>query len=329
MNARRRMGWAGLAAVVLVGCHGNAEPDNTFDVSVSRPAYATTHPRVLFDEAHHNYHTSGGRYQPFVRLLRHDGFAIARNAAPFSREALAHADILVVANAQGTNERNDASAFTPSECDAVREWVRHGGALLLITDHYPMGPPARHLSERFGVEMSGGDVEDSLHYDVASGDRSQLVFTRAESLIVDHPITRGRLPAERIDRVMTFTGQSLAGPPGSVGFLRLSATAVNRAADVRVEKQGGDVRVIVTPGLASPAMGWSQGVALEFGKGRVVVLGEAAMLTAQRQNGRSFGMQFPGTDNRQLALNVMHWLSGLLVAPGSAPHAAPNARRRS
>jgi hypothetical protein len=52
---------------------------------------------------------------------------------------------------------------------------------------------------------------------------------------------------------------------------------------------------------------------LQFGKGRVVVLGEAAMLTAQlTRDDKPFGMQVAGIDNRQLALNIMHWLSRLL-----------------
>ena len=54
---------------------------------------------------------------------------------------------------------------------------------------------------------------------------------------------------------------------------------------------------------------------MNFGKGHVVVLGEAAMLSAQLAgpNGNPFGMNRPGIDNRQLALNIMHWLSGLQV----------------
>jgi hypothetical protein len=41
----------------------------------------------------------------------------------------------------------------------------------------------------------------------------------------------------------------------------------------------------------------------------VVILGEAAMLTAQVADGVAFGMNIPGNDNRQFALNIMHWLS--------------------
>ena len=53
---------------------------------------------------------------------------------------------------------------------------------------------------------------------------------------------------------------------------------------------------------------------MKAGKGRVVVLGEAAMLSVQLAgpNKMQFGMNRPGIDNRQFALNVVHWLSGIL-----------------
>ena len=59
------------------------------------------------------------------------------------------------------------------------------------------------------------------------------------------------------------------------------------------------------------AAGRAQGNALSLEKGRVVVLAEAGMLSAHLAgpNKARFGMNRPGTDNRQLALNIMHWLS--------------------
>jgi hypothetical protein len=64
------------------------------------------------------------------------------------------------------------------------------------------------------------------------------------------------------------------------------------------------------------AAGRALGVALKYGKGRVVITGEAGMLSAQilreGQASYPFGMNVPGFDNRQLALNLFHWLSGLL-----------------
>ena len=44
-----------------------------------------------------------------------------------------------------------------------------------------------------------------------------------------------------------------------------------------------------------------------------MVLGEAAVLTAKLDPlGFKFGMNRPGSDDKQLVLNIMHWLSGLL-----------------
>jgi hypothetical protein len=97
---------------------------------------------------------------------------------------------------------------------------------------------------------------------------------------------------------MSFTGQSLKGPANSIALLKLSDQAY-------------DVFDLNTPERATTvsARGRAQAIAMPFGKGRVVVFGEAAMLTAQNVN---FGMNYPGLDNRQLVLNVMHWLTGLL-----------------
>ncbi len=72
--------------------------------------------------------------------------------------------------------------------------------------------------------------------------------------------------------------------------------------------------MLINYGEGVPATGYAQAVGLQFGKGRIVILGEAAMLTAQLdgKTKKPFGMNVPGIDNRQLALNIMHWLSKLL-----------------
>jgi hypothetical protein len=182
----------------------------------------------------------------------------------------------------------------------VRDWVKEGGALLLITDHEPYGSASEALARRFGVQMSEAVVSDPSH---SEGEGSQLVFSRANKLLGDHPITRGRDNSEQVNRVQTFTGQSLKGPDGSAAFLKLAETAVEES-----DTSNGSVS----------AAGRCQGLALPYGKGRVVVLGEAAELTAQVAGLEPFGMNVPGLDNRQMALNIMHWLSGLLESPARA-----------
>ena len=302
-------------SVLIVSCDSRRQKaDSSFDTKVARPAYNSEHPKVLFDEAHRNIHTASGLYKPFINLITNDGYQVARNKEPFSQKTLDGYSVLVIANALGANESNDNSAFSDEESDAVRDWVREGGSLLLITDHAPTGAAAENLAKRFGVEMSKGMTEDSLNHDNSSGDTSQLVFTRGNGLLLEHPVTQGRDASEKINKVMSFTGQSLKAPENSTAFLRLGDSAQNRGASIKVEKSGGDTRVLINYGELEPATGYAQAVALQFGRGRVVVLGEAAMLTAQLdgKTNQPFGMNVQGIDNRQLALNIMHWLSKIL-----------------
>jgi hypothetical protein len=283
------------------GGGGGQQADPNFNTKVAHPAYSSglKHPRVLFDEAHHNFHTAGGRYKPFAELMTSDGYAIIPNREKFARDALKKGDILVIANALGAEGMGQPGAadpaFTDAECNAVREWVQEGGSLLLISDHAPMGAAAECLAKRLGVSVSKGASSDPSN---SEGSDTFLVFTRQNHLLGEHPITRGRYDSERLNRIKTFTGTSVKGPEGSVPILKLADTAVD------VERGGGQ---------PASAAGRAQGVAFSLGKGRVVVMGEAAELSAQVVgNGEKFGMNVPGIDNRQMALNIMHWLSGLL-----------------
>jgi hypothetical protein len=155
--------------------------DPNFNSKVANPAYKNNGPRVLFDEAHNNFHTATGRYKPFADLIGNDGYQIVPN---------------------------------------------------------------------------------------------------------------------KDNKVIAFTGQSLKGPEGSFAFMRLADSA---------EDVFGDEKPVSAAGRA-------QGIALNFGKGRVIVMGEAGMLTAQVTGLQQmpFGMNIPGIDNRQLVLNMMHWLTGKL-----------------
>ena len=292
-----------LLAVILFcfPAFSQQERDVTFDASVKNPAYTATHPKVLFDEAHFNFHTTTGRYKPFADMITNDGCSVTPNKVKFTKESLSVYDVLVIANAgaaQATSADQRKPAFTDEECDAVRDWVRGGGALLLIADHAPAGPAAAILAVRFDVDMSKGYTADPANFERVTLDASWIRFSREKKNLGDHPITRGRNASERINSVLSFTGQSLKGPQGSTALLKLSAQAYD------VDNPGNPEKAKMTS-----AAGRAQALAMPFGKGRVVVFGEAAMLTAQNTN---FGMNYPGTDDRQLTLNVMHWLTGLL-----------------
>lgn len=322
-----------VAALVLAGTSRvPAQPnvtraDTAFDVGVAQPTYTAGGPRVLVDADHMNYHTAAGRYAPLAALLANDGYQVAANHAPFSAATLAGHDLLVIAGARGAHDslrlspaefvKAGHAAFTETEVEAVEAWVRAGGALLLITDHYPESAAMAPVARRFGVDTWGGDLIDSVHSRRDDGGEilshpGILLFSRENGLLAEHAITIGRTPAERVGVVQTFAGQSLTGPPGSATLLRTGDTALEVVCD-------NPARWTATSCRAVSAGGRGQAVAFVWGKGRVVVLGEAAMLTAQRMpaeprfpTGRRFGMNVPGVDNRQLALNIAHWLTQAL-----------------
>jgi hypothetical protein len=301
-----------LIPTLLIAAACGDAGDREFDTFVPTPTYVREHPRVAYDEGHHNRHTAGGTYRPFVDLVRHDGYEVKTLHGGITAAALAPYRLLVIVGAKSDSDASDSAAFTDAECDAILAYVVGGGGLLIVTDHYPFGSAVETLGARFDVRMSKGMTVDPVAFDEESKDESQLVFSRDNGLLVSHPITEGGSARERVSRVVTFTGQSVRGPGDSVLILKLGPTAVNREAIPDVKHGFGTTRVEVQWGPGSPGEGWGQAVALARGRGRVVVLGEAAMLTAQRDGDRRIGMNLPGNDNRQLALNIMHWLSGKL-----------------
>lgn len=282
-----------------------------FDTSVSCPAYTPgVGPRLLIDEAHKNLHRASGRSASFAAVAARDGFRVEPSTAVFSDNPPPEGAILVIANARGMEKDEDA-AFSPAEVERLRSWVAAGGSLFLIADHAPFGSAAASLSAAFGVEMIDGHVRDAEHRAPELPGPFFLEFTRDNGLLGEHPILTGRSPGESLKRVVSFGGQALRPGPGAAVLLRL----------------GPEAESVANPNdTASPVRrvgGLAQAVGLELGKGRVVVVGEAGLFGAQVIRGEAaqraglpgelrFGMNHPGTDDRQLLLNTLHWLSRLL-----------------
>jgi len=318
----------GRCILALVLCHLSVlahaqvtESDPAFDSSVARPEYTQEHPRVVIDQAHHNFHTMEGRYRPFAELLTSDGYEVVPGSTAFNAADFSSVRVLVIANALGGPTPRDVAkpAFSASECDAVERWVRNGGALLLIADHTPFGGAAHDLAVRFGVDMGRGYVFDPQH---AQGNPTFLVFSADNGLLGDHALLRGHSESEQVHRIVAFAGQSLSVPSGATALMRLAPSAfeVDSAAAgwaiLASASNGPDPKSASDLHFRSDT-GRAQGVALVFGRGRVVIVGEAALFSAQvlRAQGQPdlrFGMNAPGNDDKQFVLNTLHWLSGSL-----------------
>jgi len=335
MHDRRCFVVAFLVVTSLAGGHvrglaAQQIPDPNFDATVAHPAYTASHPRVAVDEAHKNFHTAGGRFKPFADLLRNDGYDVVTNTAKFSSDRLQGNDVLVISNALGelgNNNDNSTPAFTKPECDAVYEWVRRGGALFLIADHGPMGDAAAPLAQRFGVTLGNGFVLDTNPDNFDDRDPTELVFSEQNHLLGNHAITQGRDNSERLHKLVAFTGESVTIPRGATAILSLSPTTGEVPTRSASQLLYGDDLAKAQANRESAATKWPVGgramaIAFLLGRGRVVISGEAGMLTAQvfkkrDKNGTEelvgkMGMDAPGNDDRQYVLNVLHWLSGAL-----------------
>ncbi|MBK8924221.1 MAG: DUF4350 domain-containing protein [Saprospirales bacterium] len=270
-------------------------PDTTFAYPVAQPRFAAgSGPAVWLDEAHFNFHTLAGRYASFGKLLRQDGYQLTSNRLPFTPANLADCHILVIANALDSTSNTawvlpNRSAFSPAEIQAVRDWVFGGGRLFLIADHMPFAGSAQDLARAFGVEMLNCFASDNRS-------RACERFFRSNNTLLDNEITRG------IDTVVTFTGSAFKLPKGAQPVLALHHYTL-------LSPQVAWQFTETTPHRDS--RGWYQLGYLRYGKGKVVVSGEAAMFSAQLTgpNRNPVGMNQPeARQNPKLLLNILHWL---------------------
>lgn len=281
--------------------------DPEFNPPVPAPLYPTGQgPIIRIDEGHFNFHTLEGRYQPFAQFLEKDGYQLKAYRGQINSTQLAETDILVVSNAlHESNVRSWArpilSAFTPTEIELLRQWVEAGGALFLIADHMPLAGAAADLGKAFGF-----DFYDGFAFQVGTNN-SRLIATPGDSTLLSSPVTEGRNESERVDSVVSFTGQAFPLPEGAIPVLRFGADWEVVLPDTAWQFRAD------TP--SKPIGGWSQGALLAYGKGRVAVFGEAAMFSAQvaGPQKQKMGMNAPiARQNPQFLLNVIHWLDGEL-----------------
>jgi hypothetical protein len=263
---------------------------------VTAPTFtAGAGPVVLFDEAHNSFHSLSRSFRPFAELLRLDGYRVAPLEMKLSAAALTGANILVIVNVLAAENVGNwklptPSAYTPDEIEAVRRWVNDGGSLLLVADHMPFPGAAHDLARALGFDFVNNFAIDTATWD-------PIVFRRSDRSLNGHPITEG------IDSIATFTGQAFrAGDSAIMPLLTFRSDVITYEPTVAWEFDG-------LP--ASSAAGMLQGAARTFGAGRVVVLGEAAMLTAQvaGPDRRPMGMNAPvAGQNQRFVLNVIRWL---------------------
>ncbi len=280
--------------------------DTAYNPAIASPAYALGKGPILWiDEGHHNFHTKEGRYQAFARLTERDGYQVEAYKGKFDLKTLSQGKILVISNALHKKNVENwyvpiYSAFTQKEIKALKDWVESGGRLWLIADHMPLAGAAIELAAAFGFTFTDGFALDTLQ-------RGPSVFSYENFGLVENVITQGRDNSESVNEVLTFTGQAFDLPEKAQALLILDEHHINLLPDTAWVFNQHTQRM--------PAKGKSQGAFMEYGKGRIVFFGEAAMFSAQLAGPQKqyMGMNHPSAaQNHQLLLNIVHWLDGIL-----------------
>jgi hypothetical protein len=286
-----------IALTLLPFCSlfGQQVADTAFQFQSAKPRYAQGRGSVVqLDAAHNNFHTLDGRYAPFAKVLRQDGFNVISNGAALTEASLAKGKIFVISNPLDSSNVGRwqlpiPSAFSPSEMKALNHWVKNGGRLLLIADHMPFAGAAADLARSFGFEYLNCFAVDNRQ-------RSVERFFKENQSLLDNEITRG------IDTIVTFTGSAFRIPKAAKGILALHKyTLLSPKVAWQFEES--------TP--ATDSKGYYQGAYMPYGKGKIVVMGEAAMFSAQLTgpNRAPVGMNNPNArENAQLLLNILRWL---------------------
>ena len=136
------------------------------------------------------------------------------------------------------------------------------------------------------------------------------LFDRAQGTLADHPISNGRNSEERVEAIATFAGQAFQL---SQHFQPLLIFGEGSVAYFDFRHNLPDIPFQEWPRFS--ASGWSQGAAREWDSGRIVVLGEAGMCTAQLRGEKQdpMGMNHPKAgENPQFCLNAVRWLTRVL-----------------
>jgi hypothetical protein len=321
----KRYALAVLTLLLLLAPHAFAQqvPDPNFKFANAEPAFAAGKgPVVCIDEAHNNFHTAGGRYQSFAELLRADGYVVKPSAGKFTRETLDTCAVMTIANAIGDANAEDwayphPSAFSKDELNTLYTWLKEGGSLLLISDHAPMAGAASDLGALLGVAMFDGYASGPRSSDNGPPD----VFSLADGTLKPHPILAGRNEKEAVNTVATFTGLPFHA---SRDFRPLMVFGPgSRAMTIPLHNFEG------MPQAEWPVLdiaGWWHGATRTLGKGRVVILGEAAMCSAQLAGPEKWtmGMNHPkAAQNAQFCLNTVRWLTGVLEPPATEAQTKP------
>jgi hypothetical protein len=230
--------------------------------------------------SHLEYNRSHGFYNAF-QLIRHRGFEHHQLVnGRLEPEILSQYDIVFINLVDSSHPQ-----FSEKEIEAVEDYVKQGGGLFCIIDHtnvYESAAQMEPLLSRFGF---------SLPYELAC-DQPEFAFKQYHWLLIT------RFASHYITNGLEHIGLLAAGPivgPGSVAWTSEEGFSDFWDPDNPPSYWGNFRQDPEEPTKSNSILN-----ALEFGDGRIVVVGDQNV----------FGNAYLGVgDNIHLLMNIVEWLS--------------------
>lgn len=275
------------------------EADHDYVPIVKKPLFENNQgPLLLIDAGHNNFHKPDDKFAAFAKVATATGFRLQTLEGSIKTETLHGVKVLVIANA--LNEKNVGNwqlpvhqAFAAEEVEVVRKWVSEGGSLFLIADHMPFAGAVEALAGSLGYTMYNG-------FAMAGPGRKYDIFTFDNDMLKHTSLTDAR---SAIDTIITYTGQAFKIPEKATSILSFDSKYKILMPEVAWQFSK-DMKMINADGLSQLAYS-------NYGSGKVVVSGEAAMFTAQKVSGVvKFGLNSDmPNDNLELLQNILEWLA--------------------
>lgn len=299
-----------LLAVSCVSAHAQwsgQRADTDFAFANATPAYPAGKGPVIVFSSENSEFVQHDLHLALDRLAQGDGFRTRVAEGRLTPDLLEGAGLLVLINPYVPEFRDrpamdPPSAYSDEEINAVVDWVKGGGALLILADHAPFGGGSSSLAAAFGFTFLNGHVADAAQ---AENDyvHVEIDFTPDNGLNTTHAITDGGTGRPAIGLFHAFGGQAFIPADDAVTLLRIPQgwTAIF---SYRIRQELRSAPRIDAGGMA-------QGAVLEYGKGRVAVFGETGGFNAQvRTDAQKVGFNTPeGKQNPEFILSVLRWLA--------------------
>jgi len=277
-------------------------PDTTFVPKIESAEFkAGAEPIICIDSAHNNLHTLDGSFAPFAKLMKANGFLMRDMSESITdSNILSGCNIYAIINPLhesnlGNWRLPNPSAFTKQEIIEINNWVNGGGKLFLVADHMPFAGAAFELAQSFGFEFSNGFAQ------LQKPNNQPDYFSLENERLVSNSF----LPSE-IESVTTFTGSAFTYLEQAEVILKFKEGDISL--EPEIAWQFSDTTKTIN------LEGYAQGAVMNYGKGKLVVFGEAAMFTARiitNENG-TFNVGFNSRiapNNQLFAVKLMQYLA--------------------